>query len=304
MKKLHLLLTLVLALPLMLLATPASAAPGDLDYDIPGGHFFTQTNGSPLGSGPTGYAVTNDDGIPFWDAFQQFGGPHVLGYPVTQRFVYDGFVTQAMQKAVFQWRPDVKQVWFLNTFDALQDKGKNDWLLAYRQTPRPFDTAPDSGLSWEQVVKRHQAFLDQNEAIKKVYFADPYPIDHFGLPVAYADMGNSFVIRAQRATFQYWKEDVPWAKKGDVSVANGGDLAKEAGLWPAEATVPQQPPTQSALPIVLDPAPQPPAFTGVYRARSPEYGMNVFLWGQPATTQRDLKKVTDAGFSWQKTLFQ
>jgi len=40
------------------------------------------------------------------------------------------------------------------------------------------------------------------------------------------------------------------------------------------------------------------------RANSPEYGMNIFLWGNEKTTNRDLKKLTDAGFGWQKTLFQ
>lgn len=40
------------------------------------------------------------------------------------------------------------------------------------------------------------------------------------------------------------------------------------------------------------------------RAASPEYGMNVFLWGNEKTTSRDLKRMTDAGFGWQKTLFQ
>lgn len=40
------------------------------------------------------------------------------------------------------------------------------------------------------------------------------------------------------------------------------------------------------------------------RAASPEYGMNVFLWGNERTTARDLKRITDAGFGWQKTLFQ
>ena len=309
LRKIWHVLTCIVALGLLFAAAPAAAEPGSLDYDIPNGHFFTQANGHPLGTDPMGFAITNDDGIPFWDAFKAFGGEHVVGYPVTNRFVYDGFVTQAMQKMVFQWRPEVGQVWFLNTFDALQDKGKNDWLLTYRQTPKPFDTSPDTGLSWEQIVKRHQAFLDQNEAIKKAYFSDPSPIDHFGLPVAYADMGNSFVIRCQRATFQYWKEDVPWAKKGDVSIANGGDLAKEAGLWPNYATVPAQPPVQ---PVIYNPTPIqqpanatiPIAGTSAYRAKSPEYGMNIFIWNNPPTTQRDLKKVLDAGFSWQKTLFQ
>ena len=32
--------------------------------------------------------------------------------------------------------------------------------------------------------------------------------------------------------------------------------------------------------------------------------MNVFIWGNANTTDRDLKKLTDAGFGWQKTLFQ
>jgi GH35 family endo-1,4-beta-xylanase len=40
------------------------------------------------------------------------------------------------------------------------------------------------------------------------------------------------------------------------------------------------------------------------RANSPEYGMNVFMWGHPESTQRDLKRLTDANFGWQKTLFQ
>src|SRR5437764_210347 len=37
---------------------------------------------------------------------------------------------------------------------------------------------------------------------------------------------------------------------------------------------------------------------------SPDYGMSAFLWGHPDTTSRDLKLVSDAGFRWQKSLFQ
>ncbi|HEY7044795.1 MAG TPA: hypothetical protein VH419_14090, partial [Nocardioidaceae bacterium] len=48
----------------------------------------------------------------------------------------------------------------------------------------------------------------------------------------------------------------------------------------------------------------PPAAGLPERAKSPEYGMNVFIWGNKATTDRDLKKLSDAGFGWQKTLFQ
>ena len=166
---------------------------------------------------------------------------------MTRRFVLDGFVTQAFQKGVLQWRPEADQAYFLNTFDLLHDRGLDNWLLTYRQTPVPFDTAPDTGLSWEQVVARHLALLDQTSAIKERFLANPDWLDHYGLPVAHADMGNSFVIRAQRATFQAWKEDVPWAKKGEVSVANGGDLAKEAFLWPVERGHPPGPAQQVGL---------------------------------------------------------
>ncbi len=51
-------------------------------------------------------------------------------------------------------------------------------------------------------------------------------------------------------------------------------------------------------------APAASAQTGVYRANSPEYGMNIFIWGNPGTTDRDLGKLRNAGFTWQKSLFQ
>src|SRR6266849_4029021 len=35
-----------------------------------------------------------------------------------------------------------------------------------------------------------------------------------------------------------------------------------------------------------------------------DYGVHMFIWGQSATTSRDLQLATDAGFHWQKTLFQ
>jgi hypothetical protein len=211
------------------------------DYGLPSGHFFTQTNGRT--ESPSGFAVTDADGIPFWTAFQTLGGADVLGYPVTRRFELDGFVVQGFQKSVLQWRPDKREFWFLNTFDALHDRGRDDWLEVYRQTPRPADTAADSGLTWERVVARHLAMLDKTPpALKQRFLADPHWLDHYGLPTAVQEFSNSVVVRAQRATLQYWKETVPWAAKGSVSVANGGDLAKEAGLFPWLAVSPENAP--------------------------------------------------------------
>lgn len=47
-----------------------------------------------------------------------------------------------------------------------------------------------------------------------------------------------------------------------------------------------------------------PVAVAPFRAASPEYGMNIFIWDAPRTTNRDLGKVAGAGFTWQKTLFQ
>ncbi len=61
-------------------------------------------------------------------------------------------------------------------------------------------------------------------------------------------------------------------------------------------------------PVVAPPPPaaagQPLPPTGPTTVSSPDYGMSLFLWGHSNTTDRDLKLVTDAGFRWQKTLFQ
>ncbi|HET6319933.1 MAG TPA: cellulase family glycosylhydrolase [Chloroflexota bacterium] len=220
-------------------------APGEkrgADYDITGGHFFTQTNGRKESA--AGFSVTNADGVPLWDTFQSLGGVEVLGYPVTRRFQMDGFTVQAFQKAVLQWRPDQGNKFaFLNTFDVLHDRGRDDWLEVSRQTPRPFDTAADNGLPWDRVLARHVAFLDKvPPPLKERFLSEDDWINHYGLPVATQEYANSVVVRAQRATLQYWKEAVPWAAKGTVSVANGGDLAKEAGLYPWLAATPENAP--------------------------------------------------------------
>jgi hypothetical protein len=213
----------------------------DPDYDVADGHFFTQTNGRK--DSPSGFSVTNEGGVPLWTAFRNLGGADVLGYPVTRRFEMDGFVVQGFQKSVLQWRPDQKGFAFLNTFDVLHDRGRDAWLQVYRQTPPPVDNAADTGLSFERVTARHVALLDNvPAALKTQFLADPDWLDHYGLPVAIQDVSNSVVVRAQRASLQYWKEAVPWAAQGSVTLANGGDLAKEAGVFPWLAVTPENAP--------------------------------------------------------------
>lgn len=232
---------LVLSLALAYFAGQVgNASSAALDAALPdgSGHFYRQANGQG-GAGELGYAITDDAGARLWGAFRRLGGPDALGYPSSRRFVWDGFTVQATQRAVLQWRPETGAVAFVNVLDRLHDAGEDAWLQAYRQIPPPLDTAGDTGLSSDAVVARHLALLDSSPAIKARFLRDPAWLDQYGLPMGYADEGTSYVLRAQRAAFQQWKVDVPWAKAGEVTVVNAGDLAKEAGLLPPAATQPE-----------------------------------------------------------------
>ncbi|MDO8692078.1 MAG: hypothetical protein Q7R39_19070 [Dehalococcoidia bacterium] len=181
-----------------------------------------------------GFAVTNDGGVPLWDTWQLYGLDNV-GYPLSSRFVWGGYLTQVFQKAVFQSRPDLGGVAFVNVFDELHNWRADSFLLVNRQTPLQVDPSFDAGKPPEQIVQARLALLDANGAIRDRYFSGVDPLLLYGLPTsAVQDMGNAFVIRTQRAVFQQWKVDVPWASAGQVTVANGGDIAKEEGLFPTD----------------------------------------------------------------------
>jgi hypothetical protein len=204
------------------------------DFAIAGGWFFTQTGGG----GGRGYAVTDAGGVGFWTEFQRLGGVDVVGYPASQRFEWDGFTVQVFQRVIFQWRPDLRQAYFVNVFDRLHDLGKDDFLLSARQTPRPRPFA-DAGKSWDAVVAGHLAVLEPFPALRAAYFGAPGDaVQSNGLPVSDAvDMGNHWAVRCQRVVLQLWKEDVPWARAGQVTVALGGDISKETGVLPDPAAL-------------------------------------------------------------------
>jgi hypothetical protein len=229
------------------------------DYDIPGGHFYTQANGQG-GAGGTGFSITDEGGIPFWSEFQRLGGVPVLGYVASQRFTYKGFVSQATQKYILQWQPQ-GSVHLLNVFDELTALGKDAWLEANHLIPRPSDF-DDSGKTFQQIAQERLTLLDSRPAIKAAYLASADPLRLHGLPTSpIQDMGPAYVVRNQRDAIQEWKIDTPWAKAGEVTIVNGGDLAKEAGLVPAAAAMPQTPPGLAATPT---PTPTPTAVLLTY----------------------------------------
>ena len=59
------------------------------------------------GAGTGGFSVVDDDSAPLWSEFQRFGGVGELGYPVSDRFLYGGLITQSFQRAVLQFQPEL-----------------------------------------------------------------------------------------------------------------------------------------------------------------------------------------------------
>jgi polysaccharide biosynthesis protein PslG len=76
------------------------------------------------------------------------------------------------------------------------------------------------------------------------------------------------------------------------AVAIGPSPSPPATTSPSQVT----PAVVAGVPVAPN-APPPPV-------SSPDYGLSMFLWDQPTTTDRDLKIASAANFHWQKTLFQ
>ena len=212
----------------LMLATGANA--NSPDFAIAGGWFFTQGGGDTARS-DDGFAVIDDEGAKFWTAFQASGGVGAVGYPISNRFQWDGFVTQVMQKVVFQWRPDIDSVALVNVFDDLSRHGFDD-QLATLLVPEPEAFNDETGLSFGQIIAKRTALLEAEPALLAVYQAAADPLRIYGLPQSSVRHYEGLrAIRLQRVVLQIWTSDFPWAKAGTVTIANGGDLAKQLGLF-------------------------------------------------------------------------
>lgn len=221
--------TLIGLLPIgPVLASETNQPTKQLNWPTPSGHFFTQANGFPLGSSPKGYSVTDDEAL-FWRGFQSLGGVDKLGYPVSRRFMWGGFLTQLTQKAMLQWRPEQNKVVQANILDDLSLLGMDDWLFAFHATPKPLEPEFDDGKDWDAIVRDRLALLQERPAIHDLYHSIEDPMTTYGLPTSRInDHGNHYAVRLQRVVIQEWKVDTPWAKAGDVTLANAGDLFKAA----------------------------------------------------------------------------
>jgi S1-C subfamily serine protease len=221
------------------------------DFPVPNGHFYSQASGQ---GGANGYALLDDASAKMFSEFDRLGSADKLGYPASQRFSLGGFVTQATQRELLQWRPETGHATFVNIFDLMTQRGLDPLLAQTRLIPPTEDNSADSRLPWAKIVARHLALLDRNPAIKARYFADPDPIADFGLPQGTGDFGGVFVVRCERATFQQWRIATYFARPGQVTQVNAGDLAKEVGLVPAAASVPVDAASQLVAPLGVVPA--------------------------------------------------
>lgn len=239
---------LAAALALLAFATLAPARADSGDYPIDGGRVFTQAADTDVPD--AGFAVTDADGIPFWTEFQRLGGVQALGYPLSRRFVWDGFTVQVFQKVVLQWRPELDAFQFVNVFDRLYEEGYDNTLEELLVPP--WEYFSETGFTWDQIITTRQALLHANPALRDAYFAVDDPLRWYGLPTSRViTYDHVHTIRLQRAVLQQWLTDLPWASAGEVTVANGGDLARGAGIFPAEALVPE------VRPRLGEAAPQP-----------------------------------------------
>ncbi|HLY66852.1 MAG TPA: hypothetical protein VKU60_15060, partial [Chloroflexota bacterium] len=214
------------------------------DFDVPNGHFYTQTNGKG-GGGGRGFRVTDDSDAPLWTALKNAGGVQAVGYPISLRFRLDdgrNHVYQAFQKQVFDWDPRAQQLGLVNVMDLLHDAQLDGWLETEREVPPEADFgAADADRSWAEVMKAHLALLDGNKAIKSAYLSVPEPVEHFGLPTSGVfETEDALMLRTQRAVFQLWKQDTPWAKAGQVTLANAGELARDGELFSAQVFEPER----------------------------------------------------------------
>ncbi len=202
-------------------ARGAAASPAG--FPLHQGYFYTQTGGG----GGLGYSVVDAPGARLWSAFQDLGGPELLGYPISQPWRQAPFVYQAFQGAVLQAGPD-GEVRPTNIYDALSAAGHDSWLRDFKGVPPGALLPPDTG-----PLARLEALAAASE-IADFWRSAPNALTRFGLPLGYASAPDGGVLRAQRAVLRL--------SDGQVRLAPAGDHFKQAGMIPAPSMVPVAPP--------------------------------------------------------------
>lgn len=260
------------------LTAPAPAARAQTalrDYPIPGGWFFSQESRQPKDIPPfRGYTVEDDGEAAFWTEFLRHGGVEVLGYPVSQRYHYpgpQGFLHQAFQRGILQWRPEKGEADLANVFEQFTEVGRDDVL----ETVGISQPRPPSDLPFALDAARRMGWITEPRFLARFLY-DPMrqvPFEtqeaawmFFGLPQNFPErpvylrerangkfghpLYQPYVVqRFQKGALQLFLEDVPNdptvvpgdGRKGCVAITAAGRLARRLGagvIIPGTATQP------------------------------------------------------------------
>jgi hypothetical protein len=199
----------------------------------------------------------------------------VLGYPVSRRYRYpsdSGYLSQAFQRGILQWRPELGRAQLANVFDQFSEQGLDD-LLEIAGIPR---AQPSTGLPFAEDAALRMGWLTEPRFLAR-YLLDPVyqaPFEtqeeawaFFGLPqsaperpVYYRERLNGkwgaplylpyVVQRFQKGGMQLFLDDVSVdptivpgdGKRGCIALTAVGRLARRLGagrLLPAVATQPE-----------------------------------------------------------------
>lgn len=200
------------------------------DYDIPGGHFFTQTRGAAQDG--FGFAIVDDSTGDFWAGWKRLGGLEALGYPISHRYRWNGAVSQAFQKGVLS-AASTASVLRANLLDEMSRAGNDGTLANSYLIPVPFDWRGDRLRSFSESVGAHEAVLLMNLPTRSLYYGAQGAIDRWGLPMAAADYADVYTVRTQKAVIQQWRKRTAWAEPGQILVANIGEIARDLSMIPA-----------------------------------------------------------------------
>ena len=118
------------------------------DFPIPGGWFFQQMKRVD----PTicaGYSVIDDAQASMWTEYYRWGGVKILGYPVSRRYSGPGgYIQQAFEYAVLQWRPEENRAIPALIFEQFHDAvdpvthESFDQRLRFLSIPQPVAPPP------------------------------------------------------------------------------------------------------------------------------------------------------------------
>jgi hypothetical protein len=215
----------------------ASARAEARDWPTADGWFYTQlAPAAGQSADKFGFAVSDRDGKPFWSEFQRLGGVTLLGYPLSARFEGEGVTYQAFQRAVLAYSAASGTVRVLPILDQLHSAELDESLVASSGIPA-LALPPPTGVDSAGV--RTDWLLADYPALQAYVTAAPDARTLLGLPTSTVqDFGAYYAVRFQNGALQQWKVDMPWARNGDVTAVNVGEIAARLGQFPAEALVP------------------------------------------------------------------